>query len=366
MSVSKDPRSPYWRFDFQYRGHRFFGSTKATTRREAEAIERAERERAKATVAQATAARTSLRLDDVAGRYWNEVGQHNKGARDTHRVLGYLIKHFGKDMLLAEITGNDVARLVAWRRGHRNSKGELLSPCTVNATTLTLKKLFTRAKVWGVRFDHEPRWKDHWLKEPPERVRELIGDEAERIEAATREDYAPFFAFAKASGLRFTECLMLRWSEVNWLARQIRKQGKGDKWITVPLTSAIHAILWPLQGHHPDLVFTYVARYTRGHTVRGQRYPLTSPHCERCLEETASRSRCDRVSVPRLPAQSRNQGSARDWQPQAGAKATQSLRHRDDDPLCACARWRGRRSVRARHERQEITEKTHKSSSNLG
>ena len=275
MSVSKDPRSPYWRFDFQYRGHRFFGSTKATTRREAEAIERAERERAKATVAQATAARTSLRLDDVAGRYWNEVGQHNKGARDTHRVLGYLINHFGKDKLLAEITGNDVARLVAWRRGHRNSKGELLSPCTVNATTLTLKKLFTRAKVWGVRFDHEPRWKDHWLKEPPERVRELIGDEAERIEAATREDYAPFFAFAKASGLRFTECLMLRWSEVNWEARQIRKQGKGDKWITVPLTSAIHAILWPPQGHHPDLVFTYVARYTRGHTVRGQRYPLT-------------------------------------------------------------------------------------------
>ena len=45
MSVSKDPRSPYWRFDFQYRGHRFFGSTKATTRREAEAVERSEREK---------------------------------------------------------------------------------------------------------------------------------------------------------------------------------------------------------------------------------------------------------------------------------------------------------------------------------
>ncbi len=208
MSVSKDPRSPYWRFDFQYRGHRFFGSTKATTKREAEAVERQERERAKAQVAQTEAAKTSLRIDDVAGRYWLEVGQHVAGARDIHRVLGYLIEHLGKDKLLTEIDGNDVARLVAWRRGHRNSKGELLSPFTVNDTTKTLKTLFTRAKAWGVRFEREPEWKQFWLKEPPERVRELVGDEAERIEAATRDDFAPFFAFAKASGLRLSECLL--------------------------------------------------------------------------------------------------------------------------------------------------------------
>src|SRR6476620_7159220 len=244
MSVTKDKRSPFWRYDFQVRGHRFFGSTKATTRREAEAIERTERERAKATVAQLQAAKTSLRLDDVAGRYWNEVGQHVAGARNTHRVLGYLIQHFGKDKLLVEINGNDVARLVAWRRGHRNGSGQILSPFTVNDTTATLKKLFTRAKAWGVRFEHEPEWKRFWLKEPPERVRELVGDEAERLEAATRDDYAPFFSFAKASGLRLSECL-LRWSEVDWAARQIRKPGKGGRTITVPITTTIRGILWP-------------------------------------------------------------------------------------------------------------------------
>ena len=275
MAVFRDPRSPYWRFDFQVRGHRFFGSTKATTRREAEAIERSERERAKATVAQLRAARTSLRLDDIAGRYWNEVGQHTTGAADTHRVLGYLLNHFGKDKLLTDINGDGVARLVAWRLGHRNSKGELLSPFTVNATTATLKKLFTRAKAWGIRFDHEPEWRRFWLKEPPERVRELVGDEAERLEAATRDDYRPFFAFAKASGLRFSECL-LRWPEVDWAARQIRKPGKGGRTIVVPITSTIHEILWPLQGHHPDYVFTFVARRTdRDVKTTGQRYPLT-------------------------------------------------------------------------------------------
>ncbi len=70
MSVRRDPRSPFWQYNFQVRGRRFFGSTKKTTRREAEAVERAEREKAKALIAQTEHAHTSLRFDDVAGRYW--------------------------------------------------------------------------------------------------------------------------------------------------------------------------------------------------------------------------------------------------------------------------------------------------------
>jgi len=275
MSVYKDSRSPFWQFDFQIRGHRFFGSTRQTSRREAEAVERAERERAKQHVAQAQAAATSLRLDDVAGRYWAEVGQHHAGADNTRRQIGKLIEFFGKDKIVTEITGDEVAKLVAWRRGHRPRKdGPLISPFTVNDTTEQLKKLFTLAKVWGVRFEREPQWRKHWLAEPQERVRELVGDEGERLEAATRDDYAPFFAFAKASGLRLRECL-LQWSEVDWGARQIRKPGKGGKLVTAPITSTIREILWPLRGHHDQHVFTYVAERTRDGHVRGRRYPLT-------------------------------------------------------------------------------------------
>ena len=80
MSVHSDPRSPFWQYDFQWRGRRFLGSTKCTTRREAVKVEAAEREKAKALVAQTEAARTSLRLDDVAGRYWSEHAQHLAGA----------------------------------------------------------------------------------------------------------------------------------------------------------------------------------------------------------------------------------------------------------------------------------------------
>jgi integrase len=275
VSVYKDPRSPYFQFDFWWRGHRIHGSTKATTRRAAEKVEAVEREKARQRVAQIEAARTSLRLDDIAGRWWSEVGQHlvGGGARNAWRELDRLIGYFGKDKLVSEIAGDDVARLVAWRRGHR-IRGELLSPFTVNATTKQLRKLFVRAKLWGVRFHQEPRWRDHVLKEPQERVRELAEHEAAQLQAVTRDDIAPFFAFARVSGLRLKECL-LRWSEVNFPGRQIRKTGKGGRIVTVPITSAIRSILWPLQGHHPDFVFTFVADRTVADRVKGCRYPLT-------------------------------------------------------------------------------------------
>jgi integrase len=274
MSVYKDSRSPYWRFDFQYRGRRFLGSTKTTTRREAEAVERTEREKAKAIVAQQLAAASSLRLNDVADHYWLEVGQHHAGADNTWRQLRYNVAFYGKDKLITDVTDSDVIKAVAWRRGHHVGNGKLISPFTVNDMTEQLKKLFTRAKLWGVHFDHEPKWKKHWLPEPQECGRELASDEADRLEAATRDDYAPFFAFARASGLRLNECL-LRWSEVDWAARRISKHGKGGKLVTVQITPTIRDVLWPLQGHHPESVFTYEAQRTRDGLTKGERHPLT-------------------------------------------------------------------------------------------
>ena len=88
-------------------------------------------------------------------------------------------------------------------------------------------------------------------------MRELSDDEADRLEQHIRDDYAPIFAFARATGLRLSECL-LQWDEVDWKAKTIRKPGKGGKMVTTHITSTVREILWPLQGHHPVYVFTYV------------------------------------------------------------------------------------------------------------
>jgi integrase len=191
----------------------------------------------------------------------------------------------------AAIRSSPKLRMMTWRRSHGSKRGALISPFTVNATTEQLKKLFTRAKAWDIRFPREPIWKKHWLKVPEERVRELMSDEKERLEAAMRDDLAPFFAFAEATGFRFNECL-LKWSEVDWDVSQIRKKGKGGKLVVTTIDDTIRGILWPLRGHHPEFVFTYVAQMTsksRG-LIKGERYPLNYNGAQkawRCLRAAA-------------------------------------------------------------------------------
>ncbi len=278
MSVYKAKGSPYYQFDFEVQRHRFFGSTKKTSRREAEQCEQEQRKHVIKTLDAAGAHKVSLAMSDVTARYWVEVGQHHAGAGNTLRDLNRLVDYFTPVKLLTEITDDDVAKMVAWRRRHLTRGGKGVKPAppavsnaTVNrSTTEVLKKLFTRAKIaWGVRFEHEPRWRSHMLPEPQERVRELVGGEGVKLDAAMRADYAPFFAFAAASGLRLSECL-LRWSEVNWETKRIQKLGKGKKLVTVPITSIVRQILWPLKGHHAEFVFTYLRK-----GKKAKRRPLT-------------------------------------------------------------------------------------------
>lgn len=276
MSVRKPKNSPFYYYEFEFRGHRFHRSAGTGSRREAEAIERTEKERVKREAEEAESAAGSLKLDDAAERYWLDVGQHHagEGAPNTKRQLARLIDFFGQDKDLSAIGDSDIARLIAWRRGHTNAKGDLISPFTVNDTTEQLKKLFTRAKLMGVQFAKEPRWRQHWLKEPRERVNELRGDQGAQLQAAARDEYAPILALAEATGLRQAECL-LKWSEVDWDNERIVKKGKGDNPVVALITSEVRSILWPLKGQHGEFVFTYIAQRNRDDRIKGERYPIT-------------------------------------------------------------------------------------------
>ncbi|UWU89600.1 hypothetical protein [Bradyrhizobium sp. CB1015] len=170
MSVYRDKRSPYYQFDFQHEGHRFHGSTKCTTRRDAERFEAAELEKAKALVKATRRAKASLAIDDVADRLWNDSAQYDSEPKATETNLARLIEYFGKDKPLTEIDHKVAKDMVAWRRGHRVSRRgkrtkeeeqalPLISNATVNrSTTKVLQRLFTFAKAEGAVFESEPRW----------------------------------------------------------------------------------------------------------------------------------------------------------------------------------------------------------------
>lgn len=289
MSVYRDSRSPYYQYDFQHAGHRFHGSTKCTGRRDAERFEALEREKAKALVKATQRAKVSLAIDDVADRLWTHSAQYDAEPKATETNLARLIEYFGQEKPLTDIDHRAAQDMVAWRRGHRVSRRgkrtkeqeqalPLVSNATVNrSATKVLQRIFTFAKSEGAVFENEPKWEDLLLPEPEERVRELQSTEANAFDDAMRADYGPFFDFVRASGMRFKECVLLRWSEVNFGTRQIVKIGKGGRRVVFPITEAVREIIFPLRGLHDEFVFTYLAVYgnKRLGRVRAQRYPLT-------------------------------------------------------------------------------------------
>jgi integrase len=124
-------------------------------------------------------------------------------------------------------------------------------------------------------------WGMHLLPEPKERVRELREHEETALNQAIRDDYLPALGFFIVSGCRLKEVVALKWKDIDWGARTISIMGKGDKPDVIPLTSELRSILWPLSGHHPEHVFTYVAQRSRTiqktHRMieKGKRYPIT-------------------------------------------------------------------------------------------
>jgi hypothetical protein len=182
MSIYKRPNSPFYHFDFQFKGHRVCGSTGCTTRREAEAFEAVERDKAKSLVKAMARSRTSLLIDDVADRLWQQSGQHDAASDATSKNLDRLIEYFGKTKPLTQIDHTEAKRMVAWRRGHHvkdRAKAPLISNATVNRSAIkVLQRLFTFAKAEGATFEREPKWGELLLPEPVERVRELQDDEA--------------------------------------------------------------------------------------------------------------------------------------------------------------------------------------------
>ncbi|OAP35843.1 hypothetical protein AU381_16820 [Sinorhizobium glycinis] len=286
MSVYKPSGTPYYHYDFWINGERFHGSTKSANRREAAAIERQLKERANEEIKErAKSGKAPMTFNAAAGRYWLESGQFLKHADRYFAKIKRLVDYFGKEARLDEIDDTAVAALVAYRRQQpRWGKAKLktvenrtVTNATINREVLEpMKKIFRRARtLWHCSLPLEPHWREHWLKEPKERVRELREDERIALDAAMRPDYMPWYLFAHLSGRRLSETL-IEWKHIDEEAGVIATPGKGDTVARTPLTPSIRALLEPLKGHHPTYVFTFIAQRNlrKKSLVKGQRYPI--------------------------------------------------------------------------------------------
>ena len=174
MSVYRTPKSRYFQYDFQIAGRRFHGSTGVETRAKAEKVERQHRDNAALGIS-----KDGMTLDEAAGLWWSQKGQHRRKPETVERRVAIMIRLLGKDRLLRDITTRDVARAIEKRRGEtytktkgRTAKAYSLSNATVNLDIVgTLRPIMSRAaKVWEEPGLRPINWQELTLPEPPPRI----------------------------------------------------------------------------------------------------------------------------------------------------------------------------------------------------
>jgi integrase len=263
MSVYKPKGSPYFHFDFVWKGRRFHGSTGCRSRREALAYEGRQRNDA----VNPKVDKPPITLDEACGLYEEHADRLPSWATALY-MLNALIKGLGGNRLLAEISQRELQSYVAKRRSGRSN-------ATVNREIDTTRAVWRRAMK--ARFDvgEMPDWNALKLKVSERAPRELQDEEEAGLFAALRADVADACDFALKSGWRRKEVIGLRWSDCHFQARQAVTLIKGGDEIKRPLTPALLALIanQPLVG---PFVFTYVCRKTRLKRRAGERYPLTA------------------------------------------------------------------------------------------
>lgn len=273
MSVYKDKRSPYWQFDFQFRGQRFYGSTGCTSQRAAEAFERRERHKAALPDQQ----RPGITLSEAAGLYQDHA-ELLPSWPTIEYMLDALVSGIGQNRLLSAITQRDLQIYFAGRRAGRTN-------ASVNREIENARAVWRRAQ--STRFDvgEMPDWRALFLKVGSKPPRELEFAEEDKLLPAVREDVRDAVEFLLKSGWRRGEVIGLRWSDVSLPTKTATTRIKGGNVVKRPLTTALVELIARQQVAGP-YVFTYVCQKTkpaltdkngrkRPARLKGERYPLT-------------------------------------------------------------------------------------------
>jgi site-specific recombinase XerC len=291
MSVFRVRNSPYYQFDFQIKGHRFYGSTEEKSERQAKEVEKSKRAEATRIVEESVrAGRKPMTVAVAFDRWWDQVGAHGSDP-DIRRALEWLAAQIGPQVALHDVNDDMVSAAVEARRkcvmrAGRDAKGKQLyrplSNRTVNKTVPSLlRRVMNKArKAWSVTIFKEPDWKEHFLPERKRPVREITLDEDAALDEVESREFAELREFAEIMGLRRKE-MLLTWPQVDFTEEVIRIIGKGGVPAILPLTRRAYEILWNLRGNDKLWVFTFVAQRTRRcpktgrDFIKGERYPMT-------------------------------------------------------------------------------------------
>jgi integrase len=269
MSTYKPARSPYYHYDFVWRGRRFYGSTGCKTKRAADRVEENERTKAR----DGTSARLPITVDEAAGLY------KEKAPDEPDYIFEAAIGGLGQHKLLGEVTQRDLQLYVAKRRDGRENS-------SVNREIEALRAMWRHAAKSRFDVGEMPDWGSLMLKVVLKDPRELAADEETALFGELRRDVFDFCLFALKSGWRLAELTGLRWSDLDLGNASAVTRIKGGDIVKRPLSQEMILII-ANQPKVGPFVFTYVAVRTRAAFVdkkgrqqparkKGERYPMTA------------------------------------------------------------------------------------------
>jgi integrase len=265
----KDSRSPYWQFDFSFRGQRFHGSTKEKTERKAQQFI----DRFIARLNSGEDIKPEISLDAACLAYWNDRGQHLASQATVDYQLANLCAMIGGNRPLSAIRARDFRDFIAKRRAS-------VKPASIN------RELQLARRVWKHVADDFAtgaiKWGELLMDEPKERVRELTAKEEERLFESLPDSLKPIVEFALLTGQRKSAVVGLEWGRIDWGSGEATIVNKGGGDHTFPLSpAAVFLILEQPQVDGCPFVFTYLCerpapkRKDRAARRKGERYPFS-------------------------------------------------------------------------------------------
>lgn len=177
------------------------------------------------------------------------------------RTEGGLLRYFGADKPLSEITRGDVKRWYRWLRQHGSVKGEPLARNTANTYAKRAKLMFAGA-IEDRRLKRNPFRALKRLTVRADKSRQAFvtaSDIHKVIEHAGDREFGLLIALCRFAGLRNpSETLLLRWENVDLPGGRMTVSSpktahhEGKEWRVVPITADLRPYLERAWAAAPD------------------------------------------------------------------------------------------------------------------
>ena len=233
MAVYQRADTPFWWYDFTVNGRRFRGSSGATGKQAAKAVEAVRRQEA----AVATPQSGRWRVRTMTGTYLEAHAQHLPSAYTIGYQLENLNSGLGPNLFISELTGEHVINYRAKRRGAG------LANASVNRELALLKACINFAATYYGQARPSIVWKGLLLKEPAGRTRFLSTTEYNALMAACDDELRTMILVAVATGLRRDNIESMEWAQINLDHGVASVTLKGGAAHSVKLNAAVVAAL---------------------------------------------------------------------------------------------------------------------------